>query len=210
MREVLLFMERYGKKIYDCARLRRDLPTVAVAVIRILKSMNTRRMPAAFVSKMMLAVSAVNGCRYCIWFHGSLLLSKNVTAEEVLGILHPLPGQHASTEEAVALLFAYHYADTERAPAPEMAEQLREHFGSDIACDIIGHLDMIYFANLIGNTFDAFLDRLRGKRRASGGFLFELMVAVLSAPIVLTARLLMLRKNPLAGCAARPEGRFDQ
>ena len=44
---------------------------------------------------------------------------------------------------------------------------------------------MIQFGNLVGNTFDAFLSRLRGRGDAEGSLLTELIVFLLFAPLLL-------------------------
>ena len=53
----------------------------------------------------MLAVTSVNGCRYCSYFHTSLALKEGMSADE---IQHLLGGEFADAPaaEAVALLFA--------------------------------------------------------------------------------------------------------
>ncbi len=44
---------------------------------------------------------------------------------------------------------------------------------------------MIYYGNLSGNTFDAFISRLKGKKAPNSNALFEAIFFILSVPVLL-------------------------
>lgn len=76
-----------------------------------------------FSNRIMLAVTKVNGCRLCNYLHTKNALKSGMTATEiqalVAGDLDNVPA-----DEAVALIFAQHYAETKAKPAPEAYQRL--------------------------------------------------------------------------------------
>jgi len=59
----------------------------------------------------MLAVTRVNGCRYCSWFHTRVAIKEGISKTEI----HSLLGgkfEDADEDEMLALIYAQHYADT--------------------------------------------------------------------------------------------------
>ena len=120
------------------------------------------RLKKSFVQKIMLAVSAINGCTYCTWFHGKMaLLLSEMDLKTIENILKTELGQGLSEYEIVGLAYAQHYATTNRKPDPEATQILYDYYGKKKAEDIIACIDMIHFANLAGNTFDALMYRLK-------------------------------------------------
>jgi len=129
------------------------------------------RISKAFSERIMLAVTQVNGCRYCDFGHARMALQVGVTQAEIdalrQGNLEALP-----EEEGVALLFAQHYAESQGQPDPAAWQRVVETYGADRAQDILAYIRMITIGNLYGNTFDALLSRLRG-RPAMGSSLVQ-------------------------------------
>ncbi len=121
-----------------------------------------KRVSRAFAERIMLAVTGVNGCRYCSYGHARAAAQMGVSEEEVAQLLSGDLGQVAP-EEAVALAFAVHYAETGGRPEPEMASRLELTYGTDMARDVLTVIRLITLGNLAGNTFDVFRDRLRGR-----------------------------------------------
>ena len=63
-------------------------------------------------------------------------------------------------EEAVALAYAQHWAETGGQPDAEADRRFRDYYGPEISGDIVNWLRMIQMGNLMGNSFDALLYRL--------------------------------------------------
>jgi AhpD family alkylhydroperoxidase len=146
-------------------------------------SLTRPRLPRALSEKIMLAVTHVNGCRYCNYAHVRLALQAGVDEAELCDLL---AGEfdHIPPHERTALLFAQHYAERGDRYDAGAWQTLEESYGADAARDMLVHIRLITFANLYGNTFDALLERLRLRPVAGSGFLAEIVILVAGATIV--------------------------
>lgn len=135
----------------------------------------------------MLVVTAVNSCPYCAWFHAKKALLAGLPKEQINSMLSLQFTVHPDDYETVALLYAQHFAETNRQPDESMTKKLFEYYGKKTAQHIILAIRLIYFGNLSGNTFDAFLSRLKGKPAENSNVIFEFLFFLISAPILLPA-----------------------
>jgi AhpD family alkylhydroperoxidase len=126
---------------------------------RIRSIMRKKYLSEAFRERLMLAVISVYGCRYCSWAHAREALRSGVTKEEI-GRLLKGSIDSCPEGEAVALLYAQHWADSDMKPDPEAINRLLETYGIERADAINLVLRMIRVGNLTGNTWDAFLARI--------------------------------------------------
>jgi AhpD family alkylhydroperoxidase len=106
-----------------------------------------------FQERLMLAVTAVNGCRYCSWFHTRQALRSGLAPEEIRGLL---AGDAADcpVDEAVGVAYAQHWAESDAHPDPEAVDQLQQTYGPQKTEAIHLILRMIRMANLWGNSWD--------------------------------------------------------
>ncbi len=122
-----------------------------------------RHLDVAFRERLMLAVTQVNGCRYCSYYHARLALQEGLSPDEVQQLLDGIV-EHCPPDEATALFYAQHWAETEGHPDPQARQKLVETYGSDMAEAIEITLRVIKMGNYLGNTTDYFLYRLsRGR-----------------------------------------------
>jgi AhpD family alkylhydroperoxidase len=126
---------------------------------RIRDSMRKKTISGAFRERLMLAVTSVYGCRYCNWAHTREALKSGVAHEEIAqlvkGSIDSCPD-----EEAVAVLYAQHWADSDTKPDKEAISRLVETYGLEKAEAINLVLRMIRVGNLTGNTWDALLAKI--------------------------------------------------
>jgi AhpD family alkylhydroperoxidase len=113
----------------------------------------------AFRERLMLAVISVYGCRYCSWAHTREALKNGVNREEIVRLLQGSVDD-CPREEAVALLYAQHWADCDAKPDKEAIDRLIKTYGLEKAEAIDLALRMIRVGNLTGNTWDAFLAKV--------------------------------------------------
>lgn len=160
-----MHMDGFRKRSYTPRTLVRDLREIMAHMPEFKETARSGRVSRAFAEKIMMAVTAVNGCRYCAWYHTKLALKEGISPEEIAKILSTDIGD-LPEEEAVALAFAQHWAETAGHPDAEAERHFREYYGPQVSADILNWMRMINFGNLAGNTWDAILWRLgiRGAR----------------------------------------------
>lgn len=128
----------------------------------------------------MLVVTEVNRCRYCQVAHTWAARNVGVTEQELLdlrvGNFAGLPAR-----EAAALQFAQHYAPQEGQYDQVAWERIVELWGVAAMRQILAYLRAISFGNLLGNTFDALVSRLRGRPASNSSFVTEAVLLGLSA-----------------------------
>lgn len=166
-----------------------------VRVPLLLRARRRRLVSEAFESKLMLTVTAVNGCRYCGWFHSRLAASRDVEREEIRTLLSGAIDRGVGDDEVAGLLFAQHHAENDRRPDPAAVARLRAAYDRETADDIQLFVRMVSVGNLSGNTFRSFVERVRGRGRGGPGLWSELLVFLATAPVFGTISLLMRREE---------------
>ena len=136
-----------------------------------------------FSERIMLAVTEVNGCRYCSYFHTQVALKAGLDADEINATLAGDFG-NAPAEELQALLFAQHYADRAGQPDPELVAKLMDTYGQARGRAIIANIRAIMIGNASGNAFDALRLRLKGQPSGQTSLGDELMT-VFGLPLMI-------------------------
>ncbi len=188
-------MDNFKGKIYTFRQYREDLGFIIKNVPRFTRAFRNKAISKSFAEKIMLVVTAVNGCRYCSWFHAKQALSSGMTENEIKEILDLQFHANASEHEIPALLYAQNYAETDRKPDREVTNRLFDYYGDRTAEDIMVYIRAIFFGNLSGNTFDAFLSRIRGVKAENSTLAFELFFFLLNFPFLFPLSLLLKKKS---------------
>ena len=152
---------KFMKRLYkpkDFYRLLRDLLS-STGYFR--RSSEADRISKQFMERIMLAVTEVNGCRYCSYFHTQVSLKAGIMKEE---IKRTLDGdfKDAPQEELAALYFAQHYAESAGKPNPDALQCLNDAYGEKKAQAILAYIRAIMIGNAWGNMFDAVRMRIFG------------------------------------------------
>lgn len=150
-----------------------------------------------FRSHIMLAVTEVNGCKYCSYLHTKQALASGSSAEQLtafscgkLDLLDP--------QQVPALLFAQHYADVSGSFDEEAYASIEKEYGVDRAQGILAAIRMISFGNANGIALTLLMDRLKGIRYEDSRFLTDLTVfvgPVLMIPVLLIRNLFPRRMD---------------
>jgi len=104
----------------------------------------------------MLAVTAVDGCRYCSYIHARQALKSGVTPEEISQLLSG-DVDDCPEEEAMGVIYAQHWAESDAHPDSEAVRRLQQTYGVEKAEAIHLMLRMIRLGNLLGNSWDYLL-----------------------------------------------------
>jgi len=112
-----------------------------------------------FRQRLMMAVTEVNGCRYCSYYHSKLALKAGISQKELdsllSGELNDCP-----EDQILALVYAQHWTENKGQPDQEMIDEVRNEYGAEEFAAINLAVRMIHFGNLSGNSFDYFLYKL--------------------------------------------------
>ena len=163
----------FHKRIFSAETFLRDVGYLLVRSPRIIGALRNPEIGSALREKLMLVITAVNECGYCSWFHAKQAVASGIPEAEVMDLLKLQFVASASAFELTALLYAQHFAETNRRPDAEMTARLFARYGDKTAKHIILLIRMIFFGNLFGNTWDAVLSRFKGKPAEQSNVIFE-------------------------------------
>ncbi len=123
------------------------------------QAMHGERVSFQFRERLMMAVTAVNECRYCAHYHARESERAGLSPDEIREML---AGSltNAPEEELPALLFAQHYAESNGRPNHHNRESLQTTYGPERAAAIEIVLRLIRMGNLLGNSTDWLLYKL--------------------------------------------------
>ena len=193
-------MQTSGKKLFSVFELYRIM-TLAFRSIPLLKKAKAAgKMDKAFLERIMLAVTEVNGCAMCSYYHTKVALEEGFRAEEIRAMLG---GDFADVpeEQLSGVLFAQHYADQRGKPSRESWDRIIAHYGEIGAYGILAVTRMIMMGNATGIPAGSFILRFRGKADPRSNVFYELgmMLALLVfLPIAgITALMLNLLRVPI-------------
>ena len=141
----------------------------------IRKSKKANDVSEAFEKRIMLAVTQVNGCRMCSYFHTKKALEMGVPEHEIRKILQGELGG-APQKEAVALAFAQHYADAAGYFDQDAWNRVVETYGASKSRSILAYIRAIMVGNAQGNIIGAIKSRFCGKPEPGSAFHKELAV----------------------------------
>ncbi len=175
----------FTKKIFTAGLFFNDLGFLIKNFPKIIATLKNKKISKKFFEKIMTVTSAVNGCVYCQWFHAKKAISTGISKDEIKNLLNLQFETNAADFELTALLYAQHYAETNRKPDAEMTDKLFAFYDQKIANNIIIIIRMIFFGNLYGNTFDAFLSRFKGSKAENSNIIFEFLFFLINIPFML-------------------------
>jgi len=172
--------QEFQKRIFTTATFFKDAGYLFIRIPQIVAALLNNEIGKAFQEKIMTVVTAINGCTYCTWFHAKKAVGSGISEDELKNLLNLQFHADATNFEMTALLYAQHYAETNRNPTPEMTEKLYSYYGEKTAAHIILFIRMIYFGNLMGNTWDAIISRVKGNPAKNSSVFFEIFFFLFS------------------------------
>lgn len=182
-------MPAAGKKLYSLIEIHR----IAVDAFRSFHALKKAREAGVITPKLqervMLAVTAVNKCALCSYAHTEMALKAGIAQDEVTayarGDFPDVP-----PEEARAVLFAQHYADTRGRPSKEAWETLQAEYGPEKALAVLSAARVIMMGNAMGIILGSLRSRLKtGKGDPRSGVLYELAFVLTFIPLALVEAL---------------------
>jgi len=177
------------KRIYGVCKNARFLSNMLLNIWDFGKAQKRGSVSKDFEKRIMLAVTQVNGCEMCSFYHTAEALKQGMGKEEIDALLGG-EFEGVPERELPALLFAQHYAQTAARPEDEVRKSFLEVYGQQQAADIMCYIRAIMVGNAQGNIAGAFKSRLKGKPEEGSSLLKE--ISVLLGDIVLIPALLII------------------
>lgn len=157
------------------------------AMAKLIRNKRTKLLSDQFVERLQLAVTEVNGCPACSYAHTLMALKQGMSNEEIDSFLSG-DGRFVRPEEAKAILFAQHYADTGCRPEQAAYDAIVDEYGPEKAAVILAAVQVMTAGNAYGIPYSALHSRLKGKPYRDSTLAYELgmqVAMVLFVPVVL-------------------------
>lgn len=151
------------------------------------KAKKNKELSSKFIERIMLAVTEVNDCWICSYAHTKRALESGMSNKEIQKILAGVT-EDVPSDEAAAVMFAQHYADTRGHPTKESWQRIVEIYGKSKAVGILGAIRTIMIGNTYGIPWTSFINRLRGKPDPRSTFAYEvsmILSSIVFAPVSL-------------------------
>lgn len=143
----------------------------AVMVLKENKKMNL--VGETFVERLQLAITEVNGCPACSYQHTKMALRMGMSNEEIGSFLSG-SDSFIKPEEAKAILFAQHFADSRGLPKQYAYDSIVNEYGDKSANVILSAVQIMIAGNMYGIPYSAFQSRQKGKPYKDSTLFYEL------------------------------------
>lgn len=143
------------------------------AISKLSGNNKSKLVDANFVERLQLAVTEVNGCAVCSYQHTKMALRQGMSREEISSFLSG-DGNFIRPEEAKAIMFAQHFADSKGFPKKYAFDSIEKEYGKEKAAIILAACQVIIVGNMYGIPYSALLSRLKGKPYKDSNLFYEL------------------------------------
>jgi len=161
------------KKRYGLGELYRASAMLPAAAGKISTNRRTKLVDAHLIERMQLAVTEVNGCSVCSYAHAYMALKQGMGNDEIHSFLSG-DGNFVKPEEAKAILFAQHFADTRGFPKHAAYASIRDAYGDQEAQVMLCAAQIMLVGNIYGIPYSALRSRLKGRPYKDSSIWYEL------------------------------------
>lgn len=167
--------QQFNKRLYSIPEYYEIIRYALKTLKYMIKGKRSGDINKNFQSRIMLAVTEVNGCELCSYYHTSEALKNGMSEKDIASILegsiHNVP-----VDESVAIFFAQHYAEYKGKPKRSAWNRLRTTYGNEKAYAILAATRLIMFGNVNGIAVGALKNRLSGKPVDKSNLGYELAI----------------------------------
>lgn len=193
------------KRKFNLFELYRAFVYFPRAISKLSKNSKHEILDKQFIERLQLAVTEVNGCAACSYQHTKMALRQGMSNEEICSLLSG-ECDYIKADEAKAIMFAQHFADSKGFPKKYAYENIVKEYGKTKASIILAACQVIIAGNMYGIPFSAFQSRLKGKTYKDSTLFYELgmlLAGIICLPFALLHAL-------LRALLALPNERFDK
>jgi AhpD family alkylhydroperoxidase len=175
------------KRKFNLLETYRAVVFVPGAMSKLLGNNKSKLVDKQFIECLQLAVTEVNGCVACAYQHTKMALKQGMSNDEISSFLSG-GDTYIKPEEAKAILFAQHFADSKGFPKKYAFDSIVEEYGEKEARIIHSASQVIIVGNMYGIPLSAIQSRLMGKPYKDSSLFYEIgieIVGILYLPIAL-------------------------
>lgn len=192
--------QKFFNRIYTIGEFYTSVRLAVSTFGRYRKSVRNGEFSPEAAERIMLAVTEVNGCEVCSYVHTKIALEKGMSRGDIASMLSG-GSEAVPEEEAPAILFAQHYADSRGKPSAEAWSRIVGEYGESKAFGILGAARLMMTANIYGIALSALGRRFKGQRVKRSNTLYEvgmlLSVIIFLPAAAVHALILAVFKRPL-------------
>ncbi len=174
------------------------------AASMVIKNSKTKLLDPHFVERLQLAVTEVNGCAACSYQHTKMALRQGMSNEEISSFLSG-DEDFIKPEEAKAIMFVQHFADSRGYPKKYSYDSIVEEYGAQKAKLILAAAQFMIAGNMYGIPLSAYQSRLKEEAYEGSSLFYELGMLIAGALCLPIA----LLHGMLRGLVGLPNSRFD-
>jgi AhpD family alkylhydroperoxidase len=193
------------KRKFSFGELYRSFVFAPRAMRKLIGNKKSKLVDLHFVERLQLAVTEVNGCAACSYQHTQMALKQGMSNEEINSFLSGA-GDYTKPEEAKAIMFAQHFADSRGFPKKYAYDAIVEEYGEKEARIILSAAQTMIAGNMFGIPFSALLSRFQGKPYKDSSLFYELGMeigGIIALPFAIV-------HGFLRGLVGLPNERFDK
>ncbi len=192
------------KRKFSFSEMYQSIVFAPRAMTKMIENKKMKLIDPHFIERLQLAVTEVNGCAACSYQHTKMALRQGMSNEEISSFLSG-GDSFIKTEEAKAIMFAQHFADSRGLPKKYAYDAITAEYGDLEGAIILSAVQIMIAGNMYGIPFSAFQSRLKGKPFKGSSLFYELgmlISGVLCMPFAVVHGL-------LRGLIGLPNERFD-
>lgn len=161
------------KRKFSFLELYRALIYIPSAISKLKSNSKSNLVSSEFVERLQLAVTEVNGCPACSYQHTKMALRQGMSNEEISSFLSG-GDEFIKPEEAKAIMFAQHFAESRGYPKKYAYEAIIKEYGEKKAQIIMSAVQVMIAGNIYGIPYSAFQSRLKGQAYKDSSLFYEL------------------------------------
>lgn len=175
------------KRRFSLWEMYRSFVFLPRAMNKMIGNNKSKLVDTDFIRRLQLAVTEVSGCPACSYQHTKMALQQGMSGEEISSFLSG-GDQFIKPQEAKAIMFAQHFADSRGYPKKYAYNSIVKEYGEKEAHIILSAVQTMIAGNMYGIPYSAFQSRLKGKPYKDSSLFYELgmlVTGVLLLPIAI-------------------------
>lgn len=193
------------KRKFNLCELYRSFVFLPRAISKLIENKKSKLVDKHFIERLQLAVTEVNGCAACSYQHTKMALQQGMSNEEISSFLSG-GNDYIKPEEAKAIMFAQHFADSRGIPKQYTYDSIVKEYGKKEASIILAATQTMIAGNMYGIPYSALLSRLNGKPYKDSSLFYELSMFFIGILCLPTA----IIHGFLRGLFGLPNEKFDK